>query len=117
MKKTHKVDKRYEELKAAQRVAPQGQGRHARLPKIENDQVDFKHLMSMGYQRDWLQEQKEKTKDEKAEKRKQQAELEDKRETQHNKVIRKPHVSDSDKPMFKLSRFERVQPRVESFRT
>ena len=35
----------------------------------ENEQVDFKHLMSMGYQRDWLQEQKQKTKEEKGEKK------------------------------------------------
>ena len=35
----------------------------------ENEQVDFKHLMSMGYQRDWLQEQKQKTKEEKSEKK------------------------------------------------
>ncbi|RMX55059.1 hypothetical protein pdam_00007275 [Pocillopora damicornis] len=84
----------------------------------ENEQVDFKHLMSMGYQRDWLQEQKQKTKEEKGEKKKQQEEVEDKREKQHNKAIRKPNnASDSDKPMFKLSKFERVQPRVESFRT
>lgn len=118
LKKIHKVDKRYEELKAAQRIAPQAQGRHARLPKIENEQVDFKHLMSMGYQRDWLQEQKQKTKEEKTEKKKQQEEVEDKREKQHNKAIRKPNnASDSDKPMFKLSKFERIQPRVESFRT
>ena len=34
LKKIHKVDKRYEELKAAQRIAPQAQGRHARLPKM-----------------------------------------------------------------------------------
>lgn len=118
LKKIHKVDKRYEELKAAQRIAPQAQGRHARLPKIENEQVDFKHLMSMGYQRDWLQEQKQKTEEEKGEKKKQQEEVEDKREKQHNKAIRKPNnASDGDKPMFKLSKFERVQPRVESFRT
>lgn len=118
LKKIHKVDKRYEELKAAQRIAPQAQGRHARLPKIENEQVDFKHLMSMGYQRDWLQEQKQKTKEEKGEKKKQQEEVEDKQEKQHNKAIRKPNnASDGDKPMFKLSKFERIQPRVESFRT
>ena len=35
----------------------------------ENEQVDFKHLMSMGYQRDWLQEQKQKTEEEKGEKK------------------------------------------------
>lgn len=31
--------------------------------------VDFKHLLSMGYQRDWLDEQGDKAKDDRAERK------------------------------------------------
>ncbi|XP_078345208.1 uncharacterized protein C7orf57 homolog isoform X2 [Oculina patagonica] len=101
LKKTHKTDKRYEELKEAQKNEPQVQRRQARLPKIENQPVNFGHLLSMGYQRDWFEEQRHKVKNERDDKKKQQQEMEEKREIQNRNAMR----------------FERVQPRVESFRT
>ncbi|KAJ7380388.1 hypothetical protein OS493_008844 [Desmophyllum pertusum] len=119
LKKIHKVDKRYEELVEAQKNQPPVQRRQVRLPKIESPPVDFQKLMSMGYRRDWFSEQGQKTKDDRAERKKQQHNIEEKREMQNRNAVRRKtkDVSDSDNPFFKLSRFERVQPRVESFRT
>lgn len=119
LKKTHKPDKRYEELMEAQKSDRQTQRRQVRLPKIDTQPVDFKHLLSMGYQRDWLDEQGDKAKDDRAERKKQLKEMEEKREIQNRNATRKPklNASDSDKPIFKLSKFEKVHPRVESFRT
>jgi len=119
LKKTSKLDKRYEELMEAQKIDRQTQRREVRLPKIDSQPVNFKHLLSMGYQRDWFDEQGQKAKQERAEQKKQQKEMEEKRETQNRNATRKPKLnnSDSDKPIFKLSKFDKVQPRVESFRT
>lgn len=118
LKRIHKRDKRYEELKQAQKCAPQQ--RQVRLPKIDPEPVNFKHLLSMGYQRDWLNEQDQKSKEKRTERKQQQKEHEEKREEQNRNAIsmRKPKDgSKSDKPLFKLSRFESMQPRVETFRT
>ncbi|XP_068688855.1 uncharacterized protein C7orf57 homolog isoform X2 [Montipora foliosa] len=118
LRKVHKSDRRFEELKEAQIREPQQ--RKFRLPQIGSEPVNFKHLMSMGYQQDWLNENGKKAKEEREEKQKQKRESEEKRDTQNRHVapIRKPmNTLKNDSPLFKLSRFEKVQPRVETFRT
>lgn len=118
LKRIHKADKRFEELKEAQKN--ESQRRQVRLPKINSEPVNFKHLMSMGYQRDWFNEQDQKAKKERDEKKRQQKENEEKRDEQNRNAVAIKSTLDAsnrDEPFFKLSRFEKVQPRVESFRT
>lgn len=115
VKKIHKRDKRFEELKEAHIREPQQ--RQIRLPKIDSEPVNFKHLMSMGYQQDWLNEHGNKAEEGKEEKKRQKRENESKRETynRHAAPIREPvNASKNNKSLFKLSRFEKVQPRVET---
>jgi len=71
----------------------------------------------MGYQQDWLNEHGKKAEEGKEEKKRQKRENESKRETynRHAAPIREPvNASKNNKPLFKLSRFEKVQPRVET---
>jgi len=96
--------------------------KHAvKLPKIPNEPDEINKLMSMGYQHDWFNEQRAERHHQLQEKEEQRNKKRNKRASQmyHAIEMRKPRhaTRHEDKQVFKLSKFERVQPRVESFRT
>ncbi|XP_031556144.1 uncharacterized protein C7orf57 homolog [Actinia tenebrosa] len=112
-----------QEKSKASKVVQQFPKRYAtRVPKMDSEPVDFRHLMSMGYQRDWFDDQNQKHVEEKRKLQVERQKNDQKASKQMREAIemRKPKYNvteDEDRHMFKLSRFQKVQPRVESFRT
>ncbi|XP_001636823.3 uncharacterized protein C7orf57 [Nematostella vectensis] len=115
------VHKKKEQHKTVAKEAAPVTRKVVKLPKIDKEPVNFSHLMSFGYSRDWLSDQSRKERSER-EKRHAEHKKQEEKKSMHIKEaanLRKPRTiaREDDKPMFKISRFERVQPRVESFRT